>query len=308
MRCRWVRARLRVAAAANYRERSWPPSQSVCGIARCESAQFAARKPARMVVGPNYHQPGADLRVRLRVVRPPLRGAGRLARRASRSPRSSAPSAARTKVERLLSTSYAPLHRQMTPNQRRRLEDKRGTDRGGAKERFKRAARGREARGRAAERRWIVSDAEARREALVEVYNEASVCERCPLSETRNRVVFGAGNADADLMFVGEAPGAEEDRQGLPFVGRAGGFLTELLEGIGLKREDVFIANVLKCRPPGQPRPPAGGDRLLPALPREAGRADPAAGDRHARATSPPSCSPPTRPGSPRFAARRRST
>jgi uracil-DNA glycosylase len=90
-------------------------------------------------------------------------------------------------------------------------------------------------------------DAAARREALVEVYSRASVCERCPLAETRNTVVFGAGNADADLMFVGEAPGAEEDRQGLPFVGRAGSFLTELLEGIGLKRNDVFIANVLKC-------------------------------------------------------------
>jgi uracil-DNA glycosylase len=100
-----------------------------------------------------------------------------------------------------------------------------------------------------------VSDIEARREALVEVYNQASVCERCPLSETRNRVVFGAGNADADLMFIGEAPGAEEDRQGLPFVGRAGAFLTELLEGIGMKREDVFIANVLKCRPPGNRDP-----------------------------------------------------
>ncbi len=100
-----------------------------------------------------------------------------------------------------------------------------------------------------------MSDAESRRQALVEVYNEASVCERCPLSETRNRVVFGAGNADADLMFVGEAPGAEEDRQGLPFVGRAGGFLTGLLEGIGLKREDVFINNVLCCRPPGNRDP-----------------------------------------------------
>jgi uracil-DNA glycosylase family 4 len=100
-----------------------------------------------------------------------------------------------------------------------------------------------------------VSDAESRRQALVEVYNQASICERCPLSESRNRVVFGAGNADADLMFVGEAPGAEEDRQGLPFVGRAGGFLTELLEGIGLKRDDVFIANVLKCRPPGNRDP-----------------------------------------------------
>jgi uracil-DNA glycosylase len=100
-----------------------------------------------------------------------------------------------------------------------------------------------------------VSDAESRREALVEVYNQASICERCPLSETRNRVVFGSGNADADLMFVGEAPGAEEDRQGLPFVGRAGGFLTELLEGIGMTREDVFINNVILCRPPGNRDP-----------------------------------------------------
>jgi uracil-DNA glycosylase len=100
-----------------------------------------------------------------------------------------------------------------------------------------------------------MSDAESRRQALLEVYNQASICERCPLSETRSRVVFGAGNADADLMFVGEAPGAEEDRQGLPFVGRAGGFLSELLDGIGLKREDVFINNVLLCRPPGNRDP-----------------------------------------------------
>jgi uracil-DNA glycosylase family 4 len=99
------------------------------------------------------------------------------------------------------------------------------------------------------------SDAKDRREALVEVYNQASICERCPLSETRNRVVFGAGNSDADLMFVGEAPGAEEDRQGLPFVGRAGAFLTELIETIGLKRQDVFINNVLLCRPPGNRDP-----------------------------------------------------
>jgi DNA polymerase len=100
-----------------------------------------------------------------------------------------------------------------------------------------------------------VSDAETRRQALVEVYNQASVCERCPLSETRNRVVFGAGNADADLMFVGEAPGAEEDRQGLPFVGRAGAFLTELIEGIGMTRDEVFINNVILCRPPGNRDP-----------------------------------------------------
>jgi uracil-DNA glycosylase len=96
---------------------------------------------------------------------------------------------------------------------------------------------------------------EKRRERLVDVYREASVCELCPLSETRTNVVFGAGNADADLMFVGEAPGAEEDRQGLPFVGRAGALLTDLLEGIDMKREDVWITNVLRCRPPGNRDP-----------------------------------------------------
>ncbi len=94
-----------------------------------------------------------------------------------------------------------------------------------------------------------------RREQLVELFNEASGCVRCPLSETRRKVVFGAGNADADLIFVGEAPGAEEDRRGLPFVGRAGGLLNEMLGGIGLSRDDVFIANVLKCRPPGNRDP-----------------------------------------------------
>jgi len=112
-----------------------------------------------------------------------------------------------------------------------------------------------------------VSDAEARRQTLVEVYNQASVCERCPLSETRNRVVFGAGNADADLMFVGEAPGAEEDRQGLPFVGRAGAFLTELIEEIGMTRDEVFINNVILCRPPGNRDPqPAEIDSCRPWL------------------------------------------
>jgi DNA polymerase len=94
-----------------------------------------------------------------------------------------------------------------------------------------------------------------RRERLVEVYREASACTRCPLSETRTNVVFGAGNADANLMFLGEAPGAEEDRQGLPFVGRAGALLAELLAGIGLRREDVWISNVLRCRPPGNRDP-----------------------------------------------------
>jgi len=104
----------------------------------------------------------------------------------------------------------------------------------------------------------VSASAEERREKLVELFKEVQRCEKCPLYETRTKVVFGAGNADADLMFVGEAPGAEEDRQGLPFVGRAGQLLNQLLEEIGLSREEVFIANVLKNRPPGNrdPLPP----------------------------------------------------
>ena len=73
---------------------------------------------------------------------------------------------------------------------------------------------------------------------------------RCPLHQTRTNVVFGAGNADADLMFIGEAPGANEDRMGLPFVGQAGKLLDKLLAEIGLERNEVWICNVLKCRPP----------------------------------------------------------
>ncbi|HEY0392123.1 MAG TPA: uracil-DNA glycosylase [Solirubrobacterales bacterium] len=97
--------------------------------------------------------------------------------------------------------------------------------------------------------------AERRREQLVDLFEEVKTCTKCPLHETRTKAVFGAGNADADLMFVGEAPGAEEDRQGLPFVGRAGQLLNQMLEGIELSREDVFIANVLKSRPPGNRDP-----------------------------------------------------
>jgi uracil-DNA glycosylase family 4 len=96
---------------------------------------------------------------------------------------------------------------------------------------------------------------EQRREKLVQLYTEVQACTRCPLHETRANAVFGAGDADAGVMFVGEAPGADEDRQGLPFVGRAGQLLNELLEGIGMSREDVFIANVLKSRPPGNRDP-----------------------------------------------------
>jgi uracil-DNA glycosylase len=101
----------------------------------------------------------------------------------------------------------------------------------------------------------VSASAEERREGLVELFKEVQDCTRCPLYETRTKAVFGAGNADADLMFVGEAPGAEEDRQGLPFVGRAGQLLNQLLEEIGLSREDVFIANVLKSRPPSNRDP-----------------------------------------------------
>ena len=97
--------------------------------------------------------------------------------------------------------------------------------------------------------------AEERRQRLVALYKEVQKCAKCPLGETRTKAVFGAGNADADLMFVGEAPGAEEDRQGLPFVGRAGQLLNQMLAEIGLTREDVFIANVLKSRPPGNRDP-----------------------------------------------------
>ena len=101
--------------------------------------------------------------------------------------------------------------------------------------------------------------AEQRREELKAVYRQASVCTRCPqLAATRQTVVFGSGNADSDLMFVGEAPGANEDKQGVPFVGQAGKLLDQLLGEIGLTRPDVFVVNVLKCRPPGNRDPLPG--------------------------------------------------
>jgi DNA polymerase len=101
-----------------------------------------------------------------------------------------------------------------------------------------------------------MSGAAERREELKAVFQQASGCTLCPqLAATRTTVVFGNGNADADLMFVGEAPGANEDKQGLPFVGQAGRLLDTLLEEIGLARRDVFVCNVLKCRPPGNRDP-----------------------------------------------------
>jgi uracil-DNA glycosylase len=101
----------------------------------------------------------------------------------------------------------------------------------------------------------VSATATERREQLVTLFRQVSECTACALHETRTRTVFGAGNADAELIFVGEAPGAEEDRQGLPFVGRAGQLLNQLLEEVGMSRGDVFIANVLKSRPPGNRDP-----------------------------------------------------
>ena len=87
-------------------------------------------------------------------------------------------------------------------------------------------------------------------------YAEATAgCTRCRLAQGRTQVVFGAGNPQADLLFVGEAPGFHEDKQGLPFVGQAGKLLEKLLAGVGMTRQDVYIANVLKCRPPGNRDP-----------------------------------------------------
>ena len=100
------------------------------------------------------------------------------------------------------------------------------------------------------------SSARSRRERELDALKkDLLVCKCCALWKTRTNVVFGAGNPEARLMFIGEAPGSEEDLQGLPFVGRAGTLLTKIIEAMGLKRDDVYIANILKCRPPGN-RPP----------------------------------------------------
>jgi len=99
------------------------------------------------------------------------------------------------------------------------------------------------------------TDQPARRDDLVALYHELSDCVKCPLADGRSTVVFGTGDPDADLMFVGEAPGFNEDKQGKPFVGQAGKLLDTLLAEIGLGRRECFIANVLKCRPPGNRDP-----------------------------------------------------
>ncbi len=100
-----------------------------------------------------------------------------------------------------------------------------------------------------------MDEADARAEALAVYREETLVCTRCALAEGRTQVVFGTGDPHAELMFVGEAPGFHEDKQGVPFVGAAGQLLEKLLQDIGLSRSEVYIANVLKCRPPGNRDP-----------------------------------------------------
>ena len=92
-------------------------------------------------------------------------------------------------------------------------------------------------------------------DSLEEIRADIGDCQRCKLAPTRTHIVFGSGNPNAELVFVGEAPGYDEDQQGLPFVGRAGQLLTKIIESIGIKREDVYICNVLKCRPPDNRNP-----------------------------------------------------
>jgi uracil-DNA glycosylase len=99
------------------------------------------------------------------------------------------------------------------------------------------------------------SPSRAAREDLEAIRQDIGDCQRCKLARTRTNIVFGSGNPNAELVFVGEAPGYDEDQQGLPFVGRAGQLLTKIIESIGLKREDVYICNVLKCRPPDNRNP-----------------------------------------------------
>jgi uracil-DNA glycosylase family 4 len=113
-------------------------------------------------------------------------------------------------------------------------------------------------------------------ETLDEVARIASQCTRCRLSQGRTQVVFGVGSATADLMFIGEGPGYHEDKQGIPFVGAAGQLLTRLLGDVGIDRNDVYITNVIKCRPPGNRDPlPDEIESCRPYLVRQVALIDP---------------------------------
>jgi DNA polymerase len=102
----------------------------------------------------------------------------------------------------------------------------------------------------------VKADSKNNEEQLAKIYQEMTNCQLCPLGKTRKNLVFGAGNPEARIVFVGEAPGADEDEQGLPFVGRAGQLLTDIIvKGMKLERKDVYICNILKCRPPNNRNP-----------------------------------------------------
>ena len=92
-------------------------------------------------------------------------------------------------------------------------------------------------------------------ETLDEITEEVRKCNKCKLCTTRKNVVFGVGNPDADIMFIGEGPGADEDEQGIPFVGKAGKLMNQAFKGLGINRDDVYIANIVKCRPPNNRTP-----------------------------------------------------
>ena len=123
-----------------------------------------------------------------------------------------------------------------------------------------------------AEKRAAPLSPEKRSAALEELrLKEIGDCSRCRLCEGRNKLVFGAGSPSSEIMFVGEGPGADEDRQGIPFVGRAGQLLTKIIEAMGLSREEVYIANIVKCRPPQNRAPlPAEVEACIPFLVRQA--------------------------------------
>ena len=111
---------------------------------------------------------------------------------------------------------------------------------------------------------------QAQPETLEGIQSEVGVCERCGLSKTRTQTVFGEGDSRARLVFVGEGPGHEEDQQGRPFVGAAGQLLTKIIQAMGLAREEVYIGNIIKCRPPGNRNPaPDEIDACLPYLQRQ---------------------------------------
>jgi DNA polymerase len=106
-----------------------------------------------------------------------------------------------------------------------------------------------------AEEKTMFGEPQRADETLEQIRADLGDCRRCKLAGGRSNIVFGSGNPRAELMFVGEAPGADEDEQGLPFVGRAGQLLTRIIEAMGMRREDVYICNILKCRPPNNRNP-----------------------------------------------------